>query len=70
MKKRNNKLLSKIGSLVFYLIVISILITLYSTYKTHYFNQFTKAEYNRGISKFTRDKGAIVSSVYNSYKIK
>jgi len=59
---------TKIGNIIFTIIVLVILSTLYGVYKTYTFNGFTKAEYNMGLSKFTRDKN-VTSSYDYSYKI-
>jgi hypothetical protein len=55
MSKRS-VIASRIGTVIFIVVVIVILSQLYGVYKTHYFNGFIKAEHIRGISKFTRDK--------------
>ena len=59
---------SKILNLVFLVIIIIILSKLYGVYKIYDYNGFTKAEYNLGTTKFTRDKE--VKSKYDySYKL-
>ncbi len=67
MSKKSN-IVSKIGSLIFILFVIAILISLHKVYKTHYFNDFYKAEYNLNTTKFTRDGEVKYSDAY-SYKL-
>lgn len=59
---------SRIINIIFTIIVLVILFKLYGVYKTYSFNGFTKAEYNIGYSKFTRDKKVTYSYDY-SYKI-
>ena len=59
---------SKITNIVFAIVVLVILSKLYGLYKTYNFNGFTKAEYNVGNSKFTRDKEITYTYDY-SYKI-
>lgn len=59
---------SKITNIIFTIIVLVVLSKLYGVYKTYSFNGFTKAEYNIGYSKFTRDKEVTYSYDY-SYKI-
>ncbi len=59
---------SKIINLIFIVIVIFILYKLYGVYKTYNYNGFTKAEYNIGLTKFTRDKEIKYSYNY-SYKL-
>lgn len=67
MSKKSN-VISKIGSIIFIIIMIVALYTLHKVYKTHYFNDFYKAEYNLDITKFTRDDEVKYSDVY-SYKL-
>lgn len=66
--KNTKKIGINIFSIIFWVIMIIILTKLYSTYKTYYYNGFSKAEYNIGVSKFTRDKYEKYSED-NSYKI-
>lgn len=44
---RKKSITSKIGTIIFILIVAFILFQLYEVYKSHYYNGFTKAEYTR-----------------------
>lgn len=67
MSKKSN-VVSKISSIIFIIFVIVILCALHRIYKTHYFNDFYKAEYNLNITKFTRDDEVKYSDVY-SYKL-
>lgn len=66
--KQKHKVVFKITTLIFWIIIIIILSQLYKIYKLHYYNGFTKAEYNIGISNFTRDD-KVKYSKYSSYKI-
>ena len=66
--KDRNVITSKLGTLIFILVVIFILSQLYGVYKTYYYNEFIKAENVRGISKFRRDK-TVKYSDDNSYRI-
>ena len=59
---------SKIVNIIFIIIVIFILVKVYGIYKSHNFNEFTKAESNIGITKFTRDNKVKYDNSY-SYKI-
>ena len=67
MSKKTN-VVSKIGSIIFTILIIILVIGLYSLYKTHYFNDFYKAEYNLNITKFTRDNEVKYLDTY-SYKL-
>jgi len=66
--KRKNSVVSKVGMIIFILITLFILWQLYGIYKLHYYNGFTKAELNQGITKFTRDRDVRYSAA-DSYKI-
>ena len=66
--KKEKTIISKIFSLIFYIVVICLCVKMFNTYKTLYFNGFTKGEYTPGISEFTRDKD-IKYSNERSYKI-
>lgn len=66
MKK--NKIAFKITTIIFWIIMIIILSQLYKVYKSNYYNDFIKAEYNLNSSKFTRDNEEKYSKYY-SYKI-
>lgn len=66
MSKRN--IGSKIGNIVFTIVVLLILFKLYDVYKIYYFNGFVKGEQIAGITKFTRDN-KVKSSYDYSYKI-
>lgn len=64
MQKKNNKIKNIIS-----IIIIIVVITFgYKFYQKHNFNDFVKAEYNLGISKFERDSN-IKCTEYDSYKI-
>lgn len=67
MSKRSN-VVSKITSIIFVIFVIVALFALHRVYKTHYFNEFYKAEYNLNKTKFTRDSEIKYSDTY-SYKL-
>lgn len=60
-----NKQIKKIISTI---IVIVFIIIWYQIYQKYNFNNFIKAEYNLGISKFERDND-IKCTEFNSYKI-
>ena len=68
MNKEKKGFLSKIGSLIFFIIFIVIVLKLYSVYKEYNFNEFQKVIAKTKITKFTRDK-EIKYSNENSYKI-
>ena len=59
---------SKIVNLIFTIIAIVILFKLYGIYKTYSFGEFTKAEQNLGLTKFTRDTSITYTYDY-SYKL-
>ncbi len=59
---------SKIINIIFIIVVLFIFYKLYGVFKTYYYNDFTKAEYNLGVTKFTRDNRITYSYDY-SYKI-
>lgn len=65
MKSKKGKILSKILTL---LIVVVIIVVGYIIYSKYNFNDYIKAEYNRGISTFERDNKEKYSKT-NSYKI-
>ena len=67
MSKKSG-ILSKISSLIFIIFVIVALVALHRVYKTHYYNDFYKAEENLNITKFTRDSKVKYSDAY-SYKL-
>lgn len=66
--KKKSSVISKIGTIMFIIIVVFMLWQLYGLYKRHYYNGFTKAEIKEGITKFVRDK-EIKYSKADSYKI-
>lgn len=59
---------SKIINIIFIIVVLFIFYKLYGIFKTYYYSDFTKAEYNLGVTKFTRDNKITYSYDY-SYKI-
>lgn len=65
MKKNT---ISKITNIIFIIVVLVIFSKLYGIYKTYNFNGFTKAEYNLGVTKFTRDNSIKYAYDY-SYKL-
>ena len=65
MKKNNN---SKIINIIFIIVILIVLYKLFGIYKTYSYNDFTKAEYNRGLTKFTRDNDITYTYEY-SYKL-
>lgn len=67
MSKKSG-ILSKISSLIFIILVITALVALHRVYKTHYYNDFYKAEENINSTKFTRDGKVKYSDAY-SYKL-
>lgn len=66
IKKRS--ILSRIITVIFVIILLVILKHFYGIYKTNYFNDFTKAEFNIGTSSFVRDDN-IKYSKMASFKI-
>ena len=59
---------SKIGTLIFMIIVFICLKEIYDVYKENYFNEFVKAEYISNISEFKRDS-QVKYDKYDSYRI-
>ncbi len=59
---------SKIANIIFTIIALIIIYQLCILYKTYSFAEFTKAEYNRGTTKFSRDKDITYTYDY-SYKM-
>lgn len=59
---------SKIGNIICVIIMVLILFGMYKIYNKYNFNDFIKAEYNLGTSKFERDD-SVKYSKFNSYKI-
>jgi len=59
------RIISKIFTLIFIIIIIAVGYTIYSKYN---FNDYVKAEYNRGSSNFERDSEVKYSNI-NSYRI-
>ena len=66
--KEKKSILSKTGTIIFFVIIFLVLIKLYSVYKEYYYNGFTKVITTANITKFTRDK-SIKYSEKESYKI-
>ena len=64
MQKKSNK----IKNIISIIIIIAIIIVGYQFYKKYNFNNFVKAEYNLGTSKFERDS-SIKCTENDSYKI-
>lgn len=62
------KIGSKIINIIFAIIIIFIFCKLFELYKTYNYNEFIKAEFNQGITTFTRDKNTTYNYEY-SYKI-
>ncbi|MDO5555918.1 MAG: hypothetical protein Q4G09_04600 [Clostridia bacterium] len=58
----------KVADIIFLLIALIIIYKLYGVFSLFNYNDFTKAEYNRGVTKFTRDKKTTYTYDY-SYKI-
>ncbi len=59
---------SRIVNIIFFVIVLIIFYVLFQVVKLYSYNGFTKAEYNIGYTKFTRDKNVKYSYDY-SYKL-
>lgn len=59
---------SKIGTIIFMIIVFICLKQIYGIYKENYFNDFVKAEYIANISEFKRDD-KVKYDKYDSYRI-
>ena len=59
---------SKLLNLIFTIIILGIIYTLFGIYKTYSFNEFVKAEEKIGVTKFTRDKTTTYTYDY-SYKL-
>ena len=64
MQKKNNK----IKNIISIIMIIIVLFVGYKIYKKYNFNNFVKAEYNLGISKFERDSN-VKCTEFDSYKI-
>lgn len=56
MNKENQSNASRVLSWIFIIIVVVVLLMTFQTYKKYYFGDFTKAENQMHISKFSRDK--------------
>lgn len=65
---RKKSIGSKIGTLVFIIIVMIVLKAIYEIYKENYFNDFVKAEYILNVSEFKRDN-QVKYNEYDSYRI-
>lgn len=59
---------SKIKNIISLIFIIGLLIFAFAFYQKHNFNNFTKAEYTLGVSKFERDS-QVKCIKANSYKI-
>lgn len=59
---------SRIGTIIFIIIVFICLKQIYGVYKENYFNDFVKAEYIANISEFKRDS-EVKYDKYDSYRI-
>ena len=59
---------NKIGTIVFWIIVIVILVNIYNFYKLNNFNEFIRSELNLRTSEFKRDS-QVKYSKNDSYKI-
>ncbi len=59
---------SKIGNIIFTIVVLLMLFKIYGVYKTYNFNDFIKAEQISGATRFTRDNN-VKSSYEYSYKL-
>lgn len=68
MSKKRRSIFSKIVTIIVLIISLIILKQIYGIYKTNYFGDFTKAEFNIGISSFTKDS-TIKYSDMASFKI-
>ena len=66
--KRERSIGSRIASLIFIVIVIIVLVFLFRIYKENYFGDFTRAEYQPGLSEFKRDSSVKIGN-HNSYRI-
>lgn len=60
--------ISRISNIIFTIILLIVLYKVYGIYKSYTFGGFTKAEYNQGITKFSRDSEITYSYDY-SYKL-
>ena len=59
---------SKVGSIIFAIVVIAALLFIYNIYKSNYFGDFKKAEYIAKVSEFKRDRSIKYGS-HDSYRI-
>lgn len=59
---------SKIGNIIFTIVVLLMLFKIYGVYKIYNFNDFIKAEQISGTTRFTRDNN-VKSSYKYSYKL-
>lgn len=66
--RKKFRFISILGTILFITFIILVLLTLNEIYKTYYFNEFYKAEYNSNVTKFIRDKKEKYSEAY-SYKL-
>ncbi len=65
---KKSSIVSKIGTLIFTIFIVTILFVAYKVYRANYFNEFYKAEYNLNVTKFSRDGEVKYSNNY-SYKM-
>lgn len=63
-----NKKTNIIKNFIFFVGIVIICVMTYNFYKTYYYNDFYKAEYNQGISRFLRDNEIKFDNT-RSYKI-
>ena len=68
MKRRHKNNFSIVINIILLIIAVIIIVQLWHIYKLNDFSEFTKAELNSNISKFSRDDKIKYSNVY-SYKI-
>lgn len=60
---------SRIGNIIFIIIVFVVLAFLYNIYKQHYFGEFIRGEYIPNLSEFRRDS-KVTYGKHDSYRIK
>ncbi|MCL2355140.1 MAG: hypothetical protein FWC68_04650 [Oscillospiraceae bacterium] len=66
---RRPSLLSRIISLIIFAITIMAILVIFNIYRENDFSQFERAEYNQGVSRFTRDNSITTRSGNSSYRI-
>ncbi|MCL2383076.1 MAG: hypothetical protein FWC79_02725 [Oscillospiraceae bacterium] len=68
--KKTARIISRISSIIIIVLTLVAMIAVYEIYKTNDFNQFIRAEYHLGVSRFVRDREVTTGNGHRSYRIK